>query len=386
MRKQATLGYHLSRQTKEDTPMSDSLRTYHAVEGRVCQTLPEAGAYLTTNVSLMMTGLVRSRSVQQKDIAGEVPLRTQDRSFEQRQRRFLTNERVQVDALYAPFIRPFLQACQGPMIPIILDGSAAGYHCQMLMAAIGYQHRALPLAWLVRKGQKGRFPATDHLEVTKHAAQFVPEDTDVVLLGDGEFGNVPLARDATLRNWYFVFRVACDDTIWVDGEQATLSEFRVQPDEVLWLEGILWTGEQFGPVNVVVTWNEDEQTPMYLVTNFDLHQEALYWYDRRFWIEPMFRDDKSMGFNLQTSHLRDPKRVARLLLIVCLAYLWILFLGTLAVFSCAIRLISRADRRDCSLFSYGLRWLRRFLRLNLYIPVRFCPYRSLHLRPAGRVG
>jgi hypothetical protein len=366
--------------------MSDSLRTYHAVKDRVCQVLPDEDAYLTTNVSLMITGIVRSRSVHQKGIAGEVPLRTQDRSFEQRQRRFLKNERVQVDTLYAPFIRPFLQACKGHMIPIILDGSAAGYHCQMLMAAVGYQHRALPLAWSVREGQKGRFPAADHLDVTKRAARLVPEDTDVVLLGDGEFGNVPLARDATLRNWYFVFRAACDDTIWVDGEQVALDEFRVQHGEMLWLESVLWTGEQFGPVNVVVTWNDDEQAPMYLITNLDLPQEALYWYDRRFWIEPMFRDDKSQGFNLQTSHLRDPKRMARLLLIVSLAYLWMLFLGSLAVFCGAIRLIDRADRRDRSVFSYGLGWLPRLFRLDLHIPVRFCPYRSLHLRPAGGVG
>jgi hypothetical protein len=366
--------------------MSDSLRTYHAVKDRVCQVLSEEDTYLTTNVSLMMTGLVRSRSVHQKDIASEVPLRTQDRSFEQRQRRFLKNERMQVDSIYAPFIRPFVQACKGRMIPIILDGSAAGYHCQMLMAAVGYQHRALPLAWSVREGQKGHFPATDHLDVTKRAARLIPEDTDVVLLGDGEFGNVPLARDAKLRNWYFVFRAACDDTIWVDGEQVALDAFRVQQSEMLWLESVLWTGEQFGPVNVVVTWNDDEQAPMYLITNFDLPQETLYWYDRRFWIEPMFRDDKSLGFNLQTSHLRDPKRMERLLLIVSLAYLWMLFLGSLAVFCGAIRLIDRADRRDRSVFSYGLGWLPRLFRLDLHIPVRFCPYRFLHLRPAGGVG
>jgi len=125
---------------------------------------------------------------------------------------------------------------------------------------------------------------------------------------------------------------------------------------------------------------------MYLVTSFDLPDEALYWYKRRFWIEPMFRDDKSMGFHLQTSHLRDPKRMERLLLIVSLAYLWILFLGSLVVFCGAVRLIDRADRRDCSLFSYGLRWLRRLLKLDLHVSVRFCPYHSLHIRPAGRVG
>ena len=327
--------------------MSDSLRTYHAVKERVCQTLPAEDAHLVSNVSLMVTGLARSRSVQQKDIASEVPLRIQDRSFEQRQRRFLMNERVDVDRIYAPFVRPFMQARKGRMIPLILDGSAAGYHCQMLVAAVGYQHRALPLTWLARQGHRGHFLATDHLDVVRRAAKLVPEDTEVVLLGDGEFGNVPLADDATRRGW---------------------------------------SGGQFGPINVLVTWNEDEQAPMYLITNFDLPDEALYWYKRRFWIEPMFRDDKSMGFHLQTSHLRDPERMQRLLLIVFVAYLWILFLGSLVVFCGAVRLISRADRRDCSLFSYGLRWLPRLLKLDLHLPVRFCPYLSLHLRPAGRVG
>ena len=112
----------------------------------------------------------------------------------------------------------------------------------------------------------------------------------------------------------------------------------------------------------------------------------LYWYDRRFWIEPMFRDDKSFGFNLQTSHLCDPERIERLLLIVSLAYLWIVFLGSLALFCGAIRLFDRADRRDRSVFSYGLGWLPRLFRLDLHIPVRFHPYWSLHLRTASRVG
>ena len=162
--------------------MSDSLRTYHAVKGCVCQTLPAEDAHLVDNVSLMVTGLVRSRSVQQKEIASEVPLHTQDRSFEQRQRRFLMNEQVDVDRVYAPFIGPFMQACRGQMIPITLDGSAAGYHCQMLMAAVSYQHRALPLAWLARRGHKGHFSAAEHLEVVRRAAELVPEDTAFVLL------------------------------------------------------------------------------------------------------------------------------------------------------------------------------------------------------------
>jgi hypothetical protein len=366
--------------------MSDSLRTYCAVKRRICQTLQDEHHYRVTNLSLMITGVVRSRSVQQTQVAGEVPLRCQDKSFVQRQRRFLMNPAVEPDRFYAPFIRPFMQARQRHMLPLILDSSSAGRHCQVLMAACGCQRRALPLAWSARQGQKGHFPATEHLQLIDRATAHIPEGTPVVLLGDGEFGEVDLAQEALSRNWHYALRAACDELIWIEGEPQPLSEFQVGPGETLWLEDVLWTNALFGPLNVAVTWDESEETPMYLVTNFELLEETRYWYRRRPWIEPMFRDDKSMGFNLQDSQLRDPERMMRLLLVVCLSYLWIMFLGCMAVISSSIRSIDRTDRRDCSLFTYGLRWLRRLLKTDAYIPVRFCPYPFLRLPEARGVG
>lgn len=366
--------------------MSDSLRTYCAVKRRICQTLSNEHRYRVINLSLMVTGVVRSRSVQQSQIAGEVPFSCQDKSLMQRQRRFLMNAVVEVDRFYGPFIHPFLQARRKHMLPLILDSSPAGRYCQMLMAACAYQHHALPLAWSARKGQKGHFPTTEHLKVMERATAHIPKQAPVVLLGDGEFGNIALAQDAVARDWHYVLRTACDDLIWIEEEPYPLSEFQVGPGETLWLENVLWTSARFGPVNVAVTWDESEEAPMYLVTCFELLGEALYWYERRPWIEPMFRDDKSMGFNLQKSHLRDPERTMRLLLIVCIAYLWIMFLGCMAVMFDFVRLIDRADRRDCSLFTYGLRWLRRLLKTDAYIPVRFRPYPFLHLPVVRGVG
>jgi hypothetical protein len=366
--------------------MSDSLRTYCAVKRQICQTLQDEHRYRVTNLSLMITGVVRSRSVQQTQVAGEVPLHCQDKSFVQRQRRFLMNSGVEIDRFYSAFIRPFVWAHQRHMLPLILDSSPAGRHCQMLMAACGYQRRALPLAWSVRKGQKGHFPTTGHLKLIERAAAHIPEHAPVVLLGDGEFGKVALAQEAISRDWYYVLRASCDEVIWIEREPYTLSEFQVGPDETLWLENVLWTNAQFGPVNVAVIWDESEQASMYLVTCFELLEETRYWYKRRFWVEPMFRDDKSMGFNLQNSQLRDPDRTMRLLLVVCLSYLRIMFLGCMAVIFGAVRFIDRTDRRDCSLFTYGLRWLRRLLKTNAYIPVRFCPYLFLYLPQARGVG
>ena len=41
----------------------------------------------------------------------------------------------------------------------------------------------------------------------------------------------------------------------------------------------------------------------------------------------MFRDFKELGFRLETTHLRDPARVSRLLLCVCLAHVWLMKAG-----------------------------------------------------------
>ena len=174
-----------------------------------------------------------------------------------------------------------------------------------------------------------------------------------------------------------------DDT---EGEAHALREFRVEPGESLWLEEVLWTHERWGPVNVLVTWNEREKSTMYLVTSFPLPDETAYWYRYRFWTEPLFRDDKSMGFHLHLSHLRHPERMARLLLAVALAYLWIMYLGTLALLGRLQPLVDRSDRRDCSLFTIGYEWLRRLLKLDKPIPVRFCPYPHLRLAPSRGVG
>jgi hypothetical protein len=70
--------------------------------------------------------------------------------------------------------------------------------------------------------------AAHHLNLIRRIAELVPEQTAIVLLGDGEFSNVLLAGDATRRGWFYVFRTSCDDTIELDGEQYILAKFRFQ--------------------------------------------------------------------------------------------------------------------------------------------------------------
>ena len=60
-------------------------------------------------------------------------------------------------------------------------------------------------------------------------------------------------------------------------------------------------------------------------------EEACLWYRKRMRIETFFSDQKSRGFHLHKSRIRDPQRLARLMIAACFAYIWIIYLGTFCI-------------------------------------------------------
>jgi hypothetical protein len=157
----------------------------------------------------------------------------------------------------------------------------------------------------------------------------------------------------------------------VDGERVSFQDLGLQPGECRALPGVRFSEQRYGPVLGIAWWAPGYPAPTFLVSNLDLVTEAVHWYAKRFSIETFFSDQKSRGFGLDKSHLADPERLQRLLMAACLAYIWIVYLGTQAVQPPWIRLLHRSDRCDLSLFQLGLIWLEYLLTEELAIPVSF---------------
>ncbi len=66
-----------------------------------------------------------------------------------------------------------------------------------LMVSVVWRKRALPVCWLVRKGKKGHMSVELHLEVLQQLAAILPDNSQAVLLGDGERST----PDLTLTNY-----------------------------------------------------------------------------------------------------------------------------------------------------------------------------------------
>lgn len=366
--------------------MSDSRRRYDAVRSHLGQVLPELAAEEAAwleNLSLLVSAIVGAKEVTQNALATQMPLAAQETSLAQRQRRWVMNERIDRHAVYNALIRPFVQAMSHSSLPLILDTTAVGANCHLLTLSLAYQQRALPLAWEAGKGKRGHTSARQQQALLSEVAELMPAGSDPIVLGDGEFSSVALLCWLEAQGWAYALRCAADTLIEVEGEWHRLDSFGVQAGETLWLEGVRFTQAAYGPVNILLRWDAAHERLLAIVSNLPLPEEVLHWYRKRFWTEPLYGDLKGHGFDLQSCRLRHPERLARLFLAVALAYVWLLYLGSLAVACGLAKFVDRTDRRDHSIFTIGRHWLLRLLKLDKPLRVRFRPLTNLFLSPAG---
>src|SRR5262249_37734653 len=82
-------------------------------------------------------------------------------------------------------------------------------------------------------------------------------------------------------------------------------------------------------------------------------------YQKRFRIEEMFKDFKNTGrgFGLELTGLRQPERLARLLLAFTLVYTWLLLWGAFVIASGQQKLVDNVRRPTLSVLQTGLRFV-----------------------------
>jgi hypothetical protein len=358
--------------------MSDTYRCDRAIKRTLLQTLParpnsHREKHINT-LAALICGIVGAQQTQLPLIAGKAPaLRTKRESQIKRFDRWLDNQRVDYEVFFLPFAQAVLQSLSAQPLGLILDGSVVGRGCVCLMLCVVYHGRALPLCWLVVRGAKGHFSETTHCALLAQIQPHIPPQASVVFVGDGEFDGTNLQATITDYGWRYACRTASTTVIWSGDARVHFGDLGVQPDEVVVVEDAQVTLARYGPVLAVAVWKAAYAEPIYLVSNLVDAEAAIDWYRRRAQIETFFSDQKSRGFHIHKSHLSDPARLTRLLLAACLAYLWMVYLGSLALRQGWQAIIHRHGRCDLSLFQLGLRLLNHWLNESLRIRVAFCP-------------
>jgi len=356
--------------------MSDNRRVYRTIRIAMRQLFPTEPqgnqVRMLNTLAAMVSGVVLGKSCQLPTIARKTPDHAKADSRIKRYSRWIQNERVDYEGYYLPFVSQLLfSLAQIRELVFIIDGSEVGHQCITLMISLVYGKRALPITWLVVKGCKGHLPERLHLDLLSQLQAILPENYQAVFLGDGEFDGIELQAALQSLDLRYVCRTAKNTQLYEDDWLFSFSDLCLRPGDQISIPNVWFTRQGYGPVTIIAWWERGYLEPIFLVTNFELSDEACYCYQKRFQIETFFSDEKSRGFHLHKSHLSDPERLSTLMIAACLAYLWIVYLGLEALRQDWVRLIHRSDRCDWSLFRLGLALLDHFLNESLPIPVSF---------------
>jgi len=326
-----------------------------------------------STLAALISGIVGSKSTQLPHIAAKVPNGTKPESRVKRFARWLDNAHVLEEVYFLPYAEVLLRHLALQTVVLVMDGSGVGRGCTALMIHVVYKGRALPLAWRVRQAPKGHFPEDLHIALVTLISELIPVGTQVVLLGDGEFDGTRLQQTLQEAGWSYACRTATSTVATWAGETFRLDALGacLKPGRLIELKEVHYTREAYGPIMVLCCWAKGYQEPLYLVSNMATAEEACRLYEKRFRIETFFSDQKSRGFHIHQSHMSDVQRLSRLLIATCLAYIWIVYLGSVCEKEQWRHIIHRRKRCDLSLFQLGIRLLEYFLNEEMPIPVQF---------------
>lgn len=320
-------------------------------------------------MALMICGATGSRHCHLPQLVHHTPGgRANDASVVKRFERWLRNEGVTYRCWMLPVAKALLVNLSSQPLHLVIDGSTVGSGCIGLMVSVLYRKRALPLAWLVVRGEKGHLSDELHRTLIEQIDELLPAEAQVVLLGDGEFDGTTFLEALQRRKWDYVCRTTNNITVHTAEGQLQTRDVSGGRGTVQALEGVRITAKQYGPVSVVAVWEEAYEAPLYLVTNMTDLDQAVLAYRCRAQIETFFADQKSRGFQVHRSHMCHPERLTRLLLVLALAYLWVVYLGTQAAEHPAYARMLGRRRCDLSLFQLGFRLVAHCLRFGLPFP------------------
>ena len=344
---------------------------------------------LTATLALMVTGLFLSQHVQLHSIAIFLPLEIKLLSIVARFERFVADPRVDVKKCFEPFVLAMIDTFSSEVAYILIDCTQAGPKCRTLVVAIAYHNTVLPISWKTFKGRKGHLKGKHHKQLLEQAASHLQQFNQVILLGDAEFSNETVIEFAIEKGWDFVLR--CQGTYRfkdTDGQWRSIADackaIGFKEGDVHHWENITFTEKhKITGLTITVYWREGEDQPWNLVSSLRAEDCPHLIYAKRYWIETLFGNYKSRGFNLARTEMETPDHIDRLILAIAIATWITMGVGTDVILKGDQSVVDRTNRRDLSLFQIGYRYFLRLFALNQLKKAKVVFNWDFCLLPAG---
>ena len=285
-------------------------------------------------------------------------------STQRRFARWLENANIDVPVLYRPVIQEALSEWGDAVIYLALDTSMLWNRYCIIRVCIVYRGRAIPLAWQVIRHASSAVAFTEYRKVLRQAHKTLAGlNKRVVLLADRGFADTDLMRFCRRLKWGFRIRIKATFQVHCPGKAVcqVADLCPVVPNRAVFLHNVRITQEKYGLAHLALACDKESGEYWYIASDALTGMQTFEEYGLRFDIEENFLDDKSNGFQLESSLIRTAEGLNRLCFIPAVATLYLVAQGTAVVAQNQRRLIDPHWFRGNSYLRIGWDWVKRLL-------------------------
>lgn len=309
------------------------------MSGTVCHAVREqverasgAGTFpgsAARRLAILVSGIIAAKTTVLAKVASEVLTlglteATRAESVERGLRRTLSDGRLDARG-YAQTLAEVVDweayRRSGEPVILALDESSQDDRTHLLRISLTYWGGSVPLAWVVWE-QNEPLPQGEYWQqieaVVRAARALVPADLEVVVTADRAFDVPGFIDRVAAVGWHWGVRAKARSDLRYRDHQGRELALKVLLQRHLSRPGCRWKGRGqvfkaagWRTASVVGVWARGHKEPLVVLTDLPARWAVLAVYDRRYWIEPGFRTDKTTGWQWEASGVQgiDHQRV-----------------------------------------------------------------------------
>jgi hypothetical protein len=315
----------------------------------------------------MMVGLIQAGWISLTAWTPYVGSRAQyAQSTVRRFRRWLDNDKIDVGALYGPLIEHALAEWGAQALYVALDTSMLWNTYCLIRLSLIYRGRAVPLVWCVLQHGSAQVAFEAYRELLERAALVLPRCCRVVFLADRGFADTDLMAHLQRLGWHWRIRIKSSFWLYRRGHRrCKVERLSVAQGHACFWHQVCVTEKHYGPVHLAVARPQSGNDFWYVLSDEPADVTTLEEYGLRFDIEENFLDDKSNGFQLESSLIRSAQALTRLCLVLALTTLYLVSQGVAVVKQGKRRWVDPHWFRGQSYLKIGWNWVKLALSRSL---------------------
>lgn len=302
----------------------------------------------------LIIGMIQLGTVNLSKIAATFPGTAQSSSHYKRLQRLFRQFCLDLDQI-ARFIAHLIPLNRFKLTLDRTNWQFGHYQLNFLVLAIVYRGIAFPLLWVLLD-KKGNSNTSERIKIIDRFLTLFGPDSITCLFADREFVGVKWFGYLIDHHIDFRIRIKCNTQVANSrgvpvSVENLLRDLPRQGCRILSGKRQIW-GHELYIIGLKMTDGE-----LVIIATQDQPETALADYKERWQIETLFGCLKSRGFDLETTHITDLKRLEKLLAFLAIAFCWCHLVGEWRHQIKPITLKNHG-RLAHSLFRYGFDYLR----------------------------